>query len=497
MGKMTGRKTMWVLMVLALLGTLQAQNANQKATDAIKKAEKAMGSVKSIRYSGTGKWGVVGMNWNPTAPWHSTDLTKYTRTIDYVSASSREEIVRQQENPINLGGEAPFSIVVHEGRNVSGKYAWDQPPYANGPPIPAPDASRPAPSASNERQLQVWLTPHGFLKAAAEHQATAETEMQGGQKNTVLKFAIGENKIVGTINGQNLVTRVETWLPSPVLGDMPVETTFSDYRDFGGVKFPMHIVQKQGGFDVLNLMVSSVEPNVANAALKAPEMAINAKVAPPQVGVDKLADGFWLLRAGHNSALIEFKDFVAVVEAPNNEARSLAVIATVKKLVPNKPIKYLINTHHHFDHSGGIRTYVAEGATVITHEANRPFYEWAWKQPRTLEPDRLSQNPREASFITYKTKYVLTDGNRSVEIHLTIGDNHDQFLSFVYMPKEKILIEADDWSDWYATTVSLPMWNNLYGNMQRLQLDVDTMVPLHGKAATLAEWLKVLRDNTL
>jgi hypothetical protein len=194
--------------------------------------------------------------------------------------------------------------------------------------------------------------------------------------------------------------------------------------------------------------------------------------------------------------LIEFRDFLAVVDAPLNEARSIAVIDEVKRLVPNKPIRYVINTHHHFDHSGGLRTYVAEGAAVITHEGNKAFYEWAWKQPRILEQDKLAQNPREATFITYKTKYVLTDGSRSVEVHLTIGDNHDEFLSFAYLPKEKILVEVDDFSDRYTTPMSLSLWNNLYGNLLRLNLDVEKIAQLHGDLTPVSEWLKLLRENT-
>ena len=156
----------------------------------------------------------------------------------------------------------------------------------------------------------------------------------------------------------------------------------------------------------------------------------------------------------------------------------------------------MINTHHHFDHSGGLRTFVAEGATVITHEGNKEFYEWAWKQPHTIEPDRLSENPREPTIVTFKNKYVLSDGTRDVEVHWDFGDMHDQYLSFVYIPKERILIEADDFSAWYITDLSLAMWNNLYGNLARLQIDPLVMAPLHGEVTTMAHWVQVLRENT-
>jgi hypothetical protein len=362
--------------------------------------------------------------------------------------------------------------------------------------MPPPDVPQPAPGAVYERTLQVWLTPHGFLKAAAENHASARPGEDTGQKVTILTFTLGKNKIVGTIDSRNLVTKVETWMANPVLGDMPFETEYSDYREFGGMKFPAHIFQKQGGSMTFDLTVTSAQANVEKAALEVPEAVLQAKAPVERVTPERIADGMWFLHGGHNSVLVEFKDFVAVVEAPLNESRSLAVIAAVKQLAPDKPIRYVINTHHHFDHSGGLRTYVAEGATVITHEGNKAFYEWAWKQPRTMEPDKLAENPKEAKFLTYQNKYVLTDGTRSIEVHLTIGDNHDEFLSFAYLPNEKILIEADDFSAWYITPLSLSFWNNLYGNIERLNLDVETVAPLHGGVTTMANWLGVLRKST-
>ena len=476
-----------IKLVLAL-GLLAGVASAQDAKTVIQNAQKAMGDVKSIRYSGTGKAGGFGQNWNSTAPWHPTVITSYTRTIDYPTRSSKEELTRTQEDPPARGGEAPFAGEQKQVNLVSGQYAWNQP--GNTP--------QPAIAAADERQLQIWLTPYGFLKAAADNNATAKSGKEGGKKVTVLMFMIGKNKITGDIDDQNLVTRVETWIPNPVLGDMPVETTYSDYKDFGGVKFPTHIVQKEGGFATLDLNVTDVQTNVQNAALEAPDAVRQATAPRERVVSQKMADGVWFLGGGsHNSVLIEFKDYVAVVEAPLSEARSDAVIAEVKRLVPDKPIKYLVNTHHHFDHSSGIRTYVAAGATIITNEGNKAFYEKAWNEPRTLDPDRLSQNPQKAKFITFKDKYVLTDGTRSLELYKTQGDNHNEFLSFGYLPKEKILIEADDFTPPAPNGPALvPMamafGNNLYDNLQRLKLDVDMIAPLHGNVATMADMKKAL-----
>src|SRR6202140_763862 len=440
-----------------------------------------MGDVKSIQFSGTGHLSAVGQAWNPTSPWPETIVKSYTKTIDYGSQSAREELVRNEGDPPAKGGAAPFGGDQRQVNLVSGQYAWNQP--GNAP--------QPAVAAAEERQLQIWLTPHGFLSAAAENNALTKTGKESGKKVTVLSFMIGKNKVTGDIDDQKLGTKVDTWIPHPVLGDMLAETTYSDYKDFNGIKFPTHIVQKEGGFATLDLTVTNAQANVQNASLQVPDAVRQATAPPVRVVSQKLADGVWFLGGGtHNSVLIEFNNYVAGVEAPNNEDRSKAVIAEVKRLVPTKPIKYLINTHHHFDHSGGVRTYVAAGATIITNEGNKGYYEQVWKSPHTLEPDRLAQNPKKPAFITIKDKYTLADGARSLEIYHLEGDTHNSGIMMVYMPKEKILVEADDFS-WPAGTRAGPRYHannvNLYRNIQQLKLDVKTIAPLHGEPVSLSE----------
>ena len=174
-----------------LLALTAATAIAQDANTAIHNAEKAMGDVKSIRYAGSGRWGVVGMNWNTTAPWHPTVLNSYIRTIDYPSGSSRELITRNQENPPALGGEAPFVDEIKEGHEVRGKYAWNQPGNAN--PMPPPEVAIPALATADERTLQIFLTPHGFLNGALDNHATAKTENDGGKnvRLTVQDSGIG------------------------------------------------------------------------------------------------------------------------------------------------------------------------------------------------------------------------------------------------------------------------------------------------------------------
>src|SRR4029077_17181586 len=114
--------------------------------------------------------------------------------------------------------------------------------------------------------------------------------------------------------------------------------------------------------------------------------------------------------------------------------------------VPGKPIRYVINSHGHFDHSGGLRAAVAEGATIITHAQNRPYFERAFANANTINPDVLAKSGKKARFKTVDEKLVLQDSTRTVELfHVDDSHHSDNFL-MVYLPKERLLIEADSFT---------------------------------------------------
>jgi len=478
------KKLSVALPTLALLGGIALA---QDAKTVLQNATKVIGDVKSIQFSGTGHLAAVGQAWNPTSPWPETIVKSYTRTIDYGSQSSREELVRNEGDPPAKGGAAPFGGDQRQVNLVSGQYAWNQP--GNAP--------QPAVAAAEERQLQIWLTPHGFLDGAMQNNATARK----GKGGTEVSFtAMGKFKVTGTVDSQGMVTKTETRIPNPVLGDMLVETDYSAYKDFNGVKFPTVIVQKQGGYPLLDLAVTDVKTNVP-LDLTVPDAVKQAKLPPVVVQTQKLGDGLWWLGGGsHHSVVVEYPTYITVIESPLNDERALAVIAEAKKLVPNKPIKYLVNTHNHFDHLGGVRAFVPEGATIITNAMNKAYYEKIFNAPHTLAPDRLSQNPKKATFITVKDKYVLSDGGREIDIIHIENDNHNAGMLMVYIPKEKVLVEADDFTP-PAPNGPAPapravnFTKNLNANIDRLKLDVVTIAPLHGFVVPVAE-LKKLAGTT-
>ena len=418
--------------------------------------------------------------------------------LDYDKGASREDASWTQfENPPLGGGFQPIVGDLHVIESLNGDYAWTF--GGPGPANPDPKGN-PSPGAVEDRKLQMALTPIGWVKAAMAANPTVEWKTVDGKQVAVVSFLWkGKNKVNGYVDNKNLLVKTETWINSDILGDTPVETSYSDYRKFSGILYPTRIVQKQGGFPVLDLTVTVVQPN-ASINIEVPDTVL--KAAPPALRVtsQKMAEGVWAIQAGGaQSAAIEFKDYSVVVEAYGGEARSLAVIGETKKLIPNKPIRYLVNTHHHLDHSGGIRTYVAEGSTIITHEMNKPFFEKIFQQPHTIKPDKLAQNPKAATFITVQDKYALTDGNRSLELHLVQNNTHNPNLLLAYLPKEKILIVADSYSvnhERPGAKTLVGLQKNLLENLQRLNLNVEQIVPVHGqKVMTMADFRKAEEAN--
>ena len=512
-----------LLVLFALLALTVATAAAQDAKTVLQAASTAMGAnnLKTIQISGTGFVAGVGQSYSPNDDWPRFEMTSYTKTINYDAKSSREEITRRQGNyPPRGGGGTPIQGEQRQIFVVSGDYAWN---VDGTNPVPLTTRYLYAIPFAELRQLDIWLTPHGFLKSAmAAGNATATTVTvvgasnagmtQNGKKATIVSFtALGKYKVNGMINDQNLVEMVQTWVANPVLGDMLYETRMTDYKDFGGVKFPTLLHSHQGdirrniGENSIEVRVSNVQANVNVPVIAIPEAVRKATVPPVRVESQKVADGVWHIAGGtHHSLAVDFRDFVAVIEAPQNEERSLAVIAEVEKLIPNKPIRYLVNTHHHFDHLGGLRTYATMGTTIVTHEGNREFYEDTVlsSTPRTVQPDRFSslfpytRGGRRPEFETLNGKYVVSDGVRVLEIHHVEGLAHNANMLIAYLPKEKILVNADLYSpppQGAPAPAPNPNMMALFRNIQRLKLDVAQHVPLHGRIATMDEFVKIVQ----
>ena len=516
-----------VCVFVVVLGMTAAAASAQDARSVVQAAAAAMGvnNLSSIQYSGAGWIANTGQSFSLTDDWPRFEVTSYSRVIDYNARAYREEYVRRQGNFPPRGGGAPLAGEQRTVAFLNGTYAWN----LNGETVvPQPGLYMAGTPVAELRQLEIFLTPHGFLKGAMAANNAALTSVtlpfvgptnagmtENGRKATILSYMVmNKYRVNGTVNDRNEVELVTTWIPNPVYGDMLYEVRHLQYRDFGGVRFPSVIHVHQGdpvfnpAHNLMEIRVTSVQANPTVPPMAVPEAVRTATAPPVTVETSKLAEGVWRLGGSHNSVAVEFADFVAVVEAPLNEARSIAVIDEVAKLVPNKPIKYVINTHHHFDHSGGLRTYMAQGATLVTAAANREFYENVMFLPlsRSLQPDRMSlyypnftTSRRPVPIETVGQKFTVSDGVRTLDLHPVQGSNHAAGMLVAYLPKEKMLINADLYSPPAPNAQPAPpslATMNLRQNVDRLKLDVAQHVPIHGRVGTHEEFVKITAAAT-
>ena len=528
----------FVLFPLLLLasGAAAAQQPASGRVDpwpVLRAAAEAMGvdKLKCVTISGGGYAGKVGQNVTQDTDWpRGEPLANYTRTIDYAAKSSVEQFDRKPGmNPRSwkygtgwLGG-TPLQQNEHQLFAVSGNHAWRL-DGKGADPVPAPDNAE-------LWQLDIWLNPAGFVKAAMQPGANptavwrwemAESGRDGATTSGIEKITVvsatvlGKYRVNATVNSENLIPRIQTWVPHPVLGDMNYEHEYTQWQEIDGVKFPAgwhhhdgwdderQIPTISGGHNGFGGTFDKIQPNACEA-VTVPESVRQASVQPARVESQKLAAGVWLLGgSSHNSVAVEFDKFVAIVEAPLDEERSLAVIEAVVKLVPGKPIRFVVNTHAHYDHLGGLRTYLHIGATVITHQRNRVFYETELLNyvPRTLEPDMVSLYPPTELSEGYTMedvdeKYVISDGKRMMDIYYVQGLNsHVEGMLMAYLPKEKIIIEADLYDPPAANEppAAGPSAANraFYNNVQQIGLDISTIAPIHGRVVPWSDFLEFM-----
>lgn len=460
----------------ALAAALTACSTARDADSVLKRAQAAMGDVRSITYSASGMYARYGQGLTAGEAWRQRDLSGFTRTINYDQRAMRDEVTF---GPTVVGRYEP-------NEQVSGDRAWGV-----GPQGPVPQIA-----AAAERQLHIWLTPHGFVKAAM---AAADTTLSKADGADTISFtALGKYPVSGTLDDRGFLTRVKTIVPDAVLGDADIIASYSDYREFAGLQFPTRIGIEQGGFPLWELNVTTVTPNVP-FDLPVPANVAAATIPPERVASTEVAKGVWHVTGGpqHHSVLVEFDQYLTVVEAPDTEARSLAVIEEAGRLAPNKPIRYIVATHHHFDHTGGLRTYVAQGATVVTHYSNVAYTQQTLARRATLVPDRLSLNPRKPTIVGVSDKYEITDGRQTLDVYAASGDDHTTYYALAYLPGPKVLVQNDSYvpGPGEAPPPAVPPGNALafYESLQPLKLEVRTIVPIHGpRAFPMAEFLKFI-----
>jgi len=437
-------------------------------------------SISSLEYEAQGRYYQFSQAPAPGLPWPPFDVRHYVATLDFARVTVHAKYHRVQvQEP---GRARPHSEATMDQYFVDG-VTWNL--------TPGPSA---IPANFAERQAELWASPQGFVKAARAHRATLKAR---GDFTTV-SFRLGAYRFEGDVSTNGEVLAVRSFMPSPVLGDTPIEFRYSNYRDFGGVWFPARVERIAGGLPWYQLDVAAVRVNAAASFAVPSEVIANPAPVYSRVEVSELAPGvFNFGGASHNSVVVEQAGGIVVIEAPLDETRSRAVLAAIAERFPGKPIRFVVNTHAHFDHAGGLRTYVARGVTVVTQERNADYYRAAWRAPRHLEPDELAKKPRRPSFLTFTDKLLLDDAERPIELHAITSSGHSDAFAMAWLPKQGLLVEGDAWTPTPAgakpPAVVNPLWFNLRDNIQRLGLDVQRIQPLHGVVQTKEQFERALR----
>ncbi len=437
-------------------------------------------AVKTLTIEGEGTNGNLGQDMTPEATSQAFMLSGYKRTVEVAAGRARVEQTRTP-NFTFFQGQAPQKQVLGIDGDVGYNVA------ANGA------ATRVANAAANDRRMEVYHHPLTIVRAALDPAAKlGNLQTFGSQRSVDVTTASGFTLTLAIDSTTKLPTRVVSMTDNTVLGDVAIETSFADYQDVNGLKLPARLTTKTDKYTTADLRVSKQGIDGDAGSLAAPAAAASAApiAGPPPATVtaEEVAKGVWFLAGqSHHSVLVEFSDHLTLIEAPQNDVRALAVIAKAKELRPNKPLTYVVNTHHHFDHSGGIRAAVSAGLAVITQKANVAFYQDVVRRSHTIAPDAFAKSVKPLKIDAVDEEMVLQDAAMTVNLYHIDGSAHADTLLMAYFPRERILVEADVYSP--AAAVH-PYAANLLENIRKRNLRVDRIVPIHGTIVPFSELVK-------
>ena len=464
----------------------------------IEDTAEAIGSLRvvsetsSMVLEGEGRTYRLGQNESPQSDLPFYEVENYRLEVDFANERWR---LRQDRTTTFLTGSPLYGVRQIYG--VDGDVAYDE---------RGDRTVRASERVAADRRAQTYHNPIGILLLALDETSTVSN----------LREEDGQQVVdVGAADGTQftLFVDAETMLPIKVmsstyhanLGDVAVESLFTDYAESGGL----------GGFQARLMLPRSYTTNLDRFPVSAyrvttdphaqlDDLAAPADMAPaaPATGAvtveaEEVTSGVWYLTGqSHHSVLVEFDEYLALIEAPLSEARALAVIDRARELQPDKPLRYVVNTHHHFDHSAGIRAAVSEGLTVITHELNRSFFEDLVTRQHSIEQDALARNPQPLTVETVPgdESYELTDGQRTLQISRIVDDLHCDGIVMAYLPRERILIEADAYS---PNSQAAPFAAALLQNIEDRGLRVDMILPIHGGVAEFEDLESAVRSAQL
>ena len=441
--------------------------------------EEAIRRVSSLTLHGTGRMYNFGQGMSPTAALPRFDVSEVQRTTDLTAVRHRHEVTRTAAFVTAV--TTPQRIVF----GLDGDIAYAVAPNGN--------ASRNQHAVAVGRRQEHFHHPLVLIRAALDSGSQIQTAAnQQGHHVLRIRLAAGDSFQLWLDRRTHLPARIRSVRYDANLGDVVHETTFESWPTGESLRMPLRQTTRYGGTVIAEYAFDRSVASVDPLSLGAPEGA-RGDAPTPTVNVtsEELAPGVWYLAGGsHHSVLIELDQYLMLVEVPQSDARTLAVIAKARELRPDKPLRYAVNSHHHHDHSGGVRAAISEGLTIVTHSGNAAFVRDVAHRRHTLQPDALTRSPRPPTIVAVGDKRVFQDRSRTVELYHVRGNPHSATMLMAYLPTERMLIEADAYNPPAPNAPpppAFPFAANLVQNVERLGLRVDRVAALHGRVVPFSE----------
>jgi len=468
-------------------GTAPERQLVTRAAEALGGRDRLM-AVKTLQIVGYGELayfnGGGNITGDPAAPQKWQKVLEYTRTIDLEHSRTR---VQQR-----LKMDFVFASTVGQlGLNRTNETLYGDLAYnVGGGFLAAPSTGTPqpqpaGPAAARQRRVELLAHPLTIVRAALD----ARTKLSNFRKQADLQLVdvtLQQGDILTL--AVNATSNLPAWVsyvgPNANLGDVTYRTAFAGYVPEKGVQLPTgfattidfrNVVQSKLYVD-RNIVDGTIDDLSAPASVRTPRPPLGA----PEGGNAnqnpmKVADHVWFM---NGNTFFEFDDHITMVEANRPDAALQAILKTVNGLVPGKRVTQVIQTHHHFDHSVGLRAAVAEGLTVISRRGNEGIFREMASRPAKLFPDALGRNPKPLKFIPVDDHLKLKDSTNEIDIYHIIGNYHMADGVIVHVPASNLLVEADlttqEWDfNWWG--------DSLMNNIEYRKLKVDTNLAVHSQ----------------